>query len=163
MPFLGILFTLGRGLLGGLMKYWKIILPVVAVAIALWYVHHLQSEVQKYKSLYEQDTLVIKDWSDKFTALDNEYKLQVETCKKTIADQNAHVEAVAKQAEKFKNQAAVAKQQSETIRKQYEKRIETILNEPKPKDCPDSIRYLIEHAKELGTWEEDKEEGDTNE
>jgi len=143
---------------GGLLKYWKIILPVLAVLGLVWYIHHLQAKAEKYENLYNQDIVIIQQWSEKFETLDSQYKAYVITCKAEIAKQNEQVEAVAAQAEKFKQQASAAKQQSDVLRKQYEKRIQDILNEPKPADCPGSIHYLIEHAKEMGTWQEDKHE-----
>lgn len=143
---------------GGLAKYWKIIVPILLLLFAYLYVTHLQHEAAKYKTLYDQDVVTIKGWSDKFTQLKGDYDDAVTQCKKTIDAQNAQVETVAKQAEKFKQAASVAKQQSNALRDQYEQKIKNILAEPKPKTCDDSMKYLIDHAKTLGPWEEPKHE-----
>ena len=156
--FLTILSVIGRGVFTVFLKYWKVLVPVILVAIALLYVNHLRTQHIKDQAQIETDTHVITDWSNKFTQLKTDADEAELACKKIIADQNQHVDDLAKQAEKYKLAAASAAKSNASIKIEYEQRIKDLLSQPKPKDDHSSIQYLIDRAKELGTWEEPKHE-----
>jgi DNA-binding helix-hairpin-helix protein with protein kinase domain len=159
---LSAFFLIAKGLLGGVfdfvVKYWKIVVPVLIVLGTLWYVHHLRAEVVKDQAQIVQDAGIIKDWDTKFNTLEKDAKQAEDICKATIADQNKHVDEIAQQADKYKQAAAQASKANSILKKQYEAKIQDILNQPKPKDDHASIQYLIDFAKGAGKWEEPKHE-----
>jgi len=148
-----------KGVLGGILSFlkwcienWKIVLPILIVGITVWYIFHLRGIVQDQELQHQEDVRIIQEWSDKFTELKNKYDAAVTEFKDTITKQNAKVDAIAKQAEKYKKQAASAKKENERIKAEAEKKINQILNDPRPKTADESIKYLINHAKELSIW-----------
>lgn len=155
MPFLPIIWNV---ISGGFLKYWKIIVPVLLVAVALLYVNHLRTQHIKDQNQIQEDTRVLKDWSTKFDNLKDAADEAEKACKAIIDDQNQHVEALAKEADKYKQAAVQASKANTVLKKQYEAKIQDILNAPKPKTDHASIQYLIDFAKNAGVWEEPKHE-----
>jgi hypothetical protein len=159
---LSAFFLIAKGLLGGVfdfvIKYWKIVVPVLIVLGTLWYVHHLRAEVVKDETQITNDKVIIEDWSTKFGTLKKDAADAEQICRDTITDQNKHVDAIAAQAEKYKQAAAQASKANSVLKQQYEAKLQDILNAPKPKDDHASIQYLIDFAKGAGKWEEPKHE-----
>jgi len=155
-------FLLAKSFFGGifsfLIKNWKIVLPVILVVVALLYVNHLRNQHVKDQAQIKEDAVIIQDWSDKFGNLKKLADEAAQVCKDIIADQNKHVELLASQAEKYKIAAAAASKANASIKKEYESKIQQILNQAKPQNDHESIQYLIDFAKNAGKWEETKDE-----
>lgn len=148
-----------KGIFSGILTFlkwcvenWKIVLPILVIGITVWYIWHLRGVVQKQELRHQQDVVIIQQWTDKFLELKGKYDAAVEEFKLTITKQNAKVDAIAKQAEKFKRQAEIANRENTQIKKAAEERIQAILNAERPKTADESIRYLINHASELSNW-----------
>lgn len=152
MPFLLLLRTFASGLFSFVLKYWKIVLPVIIALALAWYINHLRSEVASLTTEHQTDIATIQDWSTKFSQLKQTYDQEVAQFKATITDQNKHVEDLAAQADIFKQQSATAKAANAQIKQSYEDRISKLLAEPKPQTCDAAIDFLKDNGRGLG-WQ----------
>lgn len=161
LAVLGLFF---KGVLGGILSFlkwcvenWKIVLPIVIIGLTVWYIFHLRGIISTQDIRHVQDVAAIQQWETKFTELRDKYDAAVLDFKTTVSKQNEKVNAIAKQAEKFKKAAEQAKIENQQIQKAAEQRIQAILNAPRPKTADESIQYLIDQAKGLSEWEKHNE------
>lgn len=114
-----------------LLKNWKLVVALLILGSAAWYVHSLKSHIE---DLTEEKNQLILD-------LEN-CRLNVGILEMAIEDQNAAIDAAVQAGQRAEQRIADLQNRISELTVQYEQEIEDILNQPKPETCEEAIEFL---------------------
>lgn len=118
-------------------------LVVVAAGLGLyWYVGSLQSDVAHWKGEYDKKVTELAVSKER-------YETNLSTLQKAITLQNNETERVNGLLKSAEKQIDAKIKESAATQKRYEKQIQKILQDKKPKTCQGAIDYLIDGTGDL--------------